>query len=110
MRRSAYKGGNTIVHSLPVDGASTIGICIIVATVLPASCLNLDGLKACKSILEILEGDDPVTEFEVSTSKGQSVKIEASSSGKFKIDQLKPVWKKHEVNYSRPGGQKRWIP
>lgn len=101
LRRNAYKGTTALTHVLPIDAVSTIGIVAVLGTVLPASCLSAAALDDCKSILQTLEGNHPVTEFEATIPRGRSIKIEASSNGKFKLDQLKPLWKKLGLNFQR---------
>jgi len=103
MRRQTYKGTNSITHSLPVDAVSTIGIVIVLGTILPATSLSNECVQCCRNILLSLEGSAPIKELEIPFSNNRSMKLEAHSGGKFKVSEMKPLWKKLGLNFQRLG-------
>lgn len=103
MRKQTYKGTNSITHSLPIDAVSTIGIAIVLGAILPATSLSNECVQSCRNILLSLEGSSPVKELEIPLSGDRSMKFEARSGGKFKVSEIKPLWKKLGLNFQRPG-------
>ena len=103
MRKQTYKGNHTITHALPIDAASTAGIVLILGTILPATSLSMECVLACRGILLNLEGDNPVKEMTIPLMHGLSLKLESRGNGKFRISDMKPLWKQLGLNFTRWG-------
>ncbi len=103
MRKQTYKGSNIIKHALPVDAASTAGIVLVLGTILPATSLSLECVQACRTILLNLEGDNPVKEITIPLTNGRSMKVESRAVGKFRVSDIKPLWKQLGLNFTRWG-------
>lgn len=103
MRKQTYKGNHVITHALPVDAASTAGIVLILGTILPATSLSMECVQTCRSILLNLEGDNPVKEITIPLMHGLSMKLDSRGVGKFRISDIKPLWKQLGINFTRWG-------
>lgn len=101
MRRQSYKGTEQLVHTLPIDAASTMGIMLVVGTMLPSTNLSRDAVLAALTTLRRVQGQNPVTSFEAELPSGKFVRFEACNSGKFSLNEMKPLFKKLGVNFSR---------
>lgn len=104
LRRHSYKGETKIVYSLPVDAASTIGLVGILGTILPAKSTSLEALNSCKVILETLQGESSLQEIAGPCAKStELMKVSANDSGLFEVQDLKTMFKKMGINFSRYG-------
>ena len=101
MRRKEYKGGNTITYALPVDGVSTIGIVVVLGTILPATNLSKEAVGISDNLLKALQGPAPVQVFDAELPNGGSVVFQARSQGKFSLQDMKPNFKKLGLNFNR---------
>lgn len=107
IRRPQYKGEADQVHSLPVDAASTLGIMCMIGTILPAKSLSNEALQTCRSILLSMERDGgPIEELVGKLQNGTKLTLEARTNGKFALKDIKPMFKKLGINFSRPGIEK----
>lgn len=88
------------MYCLPIDCASTIGLVLILGTILPAKSLTPEALGHCKTILQTLENGSPLSEISGMGPNGV-LRIEANAEGKFPLCDLKPMFKKMGINYTR---------
>lgn len=83
-----------------MDAASTLGLVLILGTMLPAKSLGNEALQTCKAIFETLESGSPLQELVGFCPRGSKVTIEARN-GRFAVKDLKPFFKKLGLNFSR---------
>lgn len=103
MRRQSYKGEIDQVYALPVDAASTLGILIVLGSILPAKSLGTEALQSCKSILDSMNQDIPAHPLVAKLSDGGKLILEPLSNGKFALKDMKPMLKKIGINHARLG-------
>lgn len=102
MRRLQYKGGTKLNYTLPVDAASSIGILIVVGTILPAASLSSEALLECRKMLKALEAYSNVREIVAIAPEGRELILEATPQGLFLLADLKHMFKKLGLNFARP--------
>ena len=88
-------------HKLPVDGATSFGILLVVGTLLPSKNLTQEALKACRALMGTLEEHGKLTEFSVILPGRKEVKLQANADGKFRVKDLLPIMKKLDINTTR---------
>ncbi|CAK9112534.1 Uncharacterized protein SCF082_LOCUS52168, partial [Durusdinium trenchii] len=101
MRRLQYKGGTKLNYTLPVDAASSIGILIVVGTILPAASLSSEALLECRKMLKALEAYSNVREIVAIAPEGRELILEATPQGLFLLADLKHMFKKLGLNFAR---------
>ncbi|CAL1135030.1 unnamed protein product [Cladocopium goreaui] len=97
IRRCVYKGNMAVSeHKLPVDGATSFGILLVVGTLLPSKNLTQEALKACRTLMGTLEEHGKLTELSVILSGRKEVKLQANADGKFSVKDLTPIMKRFQ--------------
>eukprot|EP00435_Cladocopium_sp_Y103_P061586 s902_g23.t1 len=101
MRRSSYKGEETLKHALPIDAVSTLGIVCIMGSILPAKSLTTDSLTQCRSTLSAMEADVKFQPLVGEMPNGDLMVLQPRSSNKFVLSELKPMFKKLRIDFAR---------
>ena len=102
IRRCVYKGNMAVSeHKLPVDGATSFGILLVVGTLLPSKNLTQEALKACRTLMGTLEEHGKLTELSVILPGRKEVKLQANADGKFSVKDLTPIMKRLDINSAR---------
>lgn len=103
MRRVAYKGEGKINHCLPIDAASVLGIICILGSILPAKSLGSDALNTSIGILAAMESGAEIKELVAVLDSGDKLVLECRSNGRFALADMKPMFKKLNINFGRSG-------
>jgi len=102
LRRNLYKGTQSAgAYSLPVDGATAMGILLAVGTILPANSLTAEGVQASRALLSTLEEHCKLRELSCVLANGRETVRESNRDGYFSIEDLKPIFKKLGVPFNR---------
>ena len=103
MRRTQYRGSTRLTYTLPIDAASTMGILVVIGTILPAASLSAEALGQCKQMMKSLEKYSACHEIVAVTPEGRELRLEANGQNLFLLADLKHLWKKLSLNFTRLG-------
>lgn len=75
----------------------------MLGSILPAKSLSNDFLQECLKILSSLEdaAGKPLRELHGELGNGKKIVLEPRSNGKWNLHDLKPMFKKLSINFSR---------